>query len=74
MKDRDNVSDVIYKILKNNPEKWISSKEIEEITGFVRQSINWSLRNMKEKGILKMKKVKLDGIPKKVNVVKYDEE
>lgn len=74
MKDRDSVSDVIYKILKNNPDKWISSKEIEEITGFVRQSINWSLRNMDKKGILKMKKVKIERIPKKVNMVKYDED
>lgn len=74
MKERDNVSKTIYKILKKNPDKWITSKELEQMTGFIRQSINWALRNLSENDKIHMKKAKIKGINKRVNIVKYKDD
>jgi len=48
VKSRD-VQGKILEIVKLNDGDWISSKQIEEVTGFRRQSINQAIRSLVDK-------------------------
>ena len=57
MSNRNDVRGKIMEIVNAYPEKWISSREIEKITGFWRQSINYAIRTLQEEGEIKVKRV-----------------
>jgi|GEM_PF-3921552 len=71
-KDRDNVIENILKIVKNNPNKWISSTDIVELKGYLRQSINWAFRELENRGVVKRKKKDLNNSGTKINFIKYE--
>lgn len=58
MSERNDVKGTIEYIVNNNPKEWISSRQIENITGFWRQSINCAIRSLKDEDKINVKKVK----------------
>lgn len=71
MRERSNVTETIKKIVKQNPDRWISSNDIIKVTGFIRQSVNDSLRRLEKQGFLIRKKEKINKRGEPMNVVKY---
>ncbi|MGV9142267.1 MAG: MarR family transcriptional regulator [Promethearchaeota archaeon] len=66
------VQKTILQILENNPNKWISTNDILEVTGFIRQSINNALRNLEKKELVKREKRKQEATGLKMNYVKLN--
>lgn len=69
--NQDKVKKPLLDLLKNNPNKWISSSKLVKVTGFDRHAINYNLRKFEERGIVERKKERLEGSGSKVAYVKY---
>lgn len=65
----------VLKICANNPNKWISTNDVIEITGCQRPSVNYAMKSLEKKGLLKReKRIREDLRNKKVVYVKLDKE
>jgi len=65
----------VLKICANNPNKWISTNDVIEITSCQRPSVNYAMKSLEKKGLLKReKRIREDLRNKKVVYVKLDKE
>jgi len=70
-----NVQKKVIKICANNPNKWISTNDVIEITGHKRPSVNYAMKSLEERGLIKREKRRRKDLRnKKVTYVKLDEE
>jgi len=70
-KQQDSVKKPLLEILSNNPDRWFSSTDLVNLTGFNRHSINYNLRKFEERDIVERKKKTLEGSGIKEAYVKY---
>lgn len=63
------VQGTVFKLIKHNEGDWITSREIEEVTKFRRQSINQAIRSLVKKGDIERKIEEVEGFS--MNKVRY---
>lgn len=69
---RNDVKGTIIDMVNECPKKWFTSREIEHITGFWRQSINCAIRSLENDNIIKVKMIEEKSY--EMNCIKkYDE-